>query len=96
MVPNIPDEIKAQLETLTSLVKTLITKVETRIPMVDGFDDRITRIESLAKAQANIAFKLAAAKALTSWVPGAVAGAIAGAVAAITLMSLFGRVAMAH
>jgi hypothetical protein len=89
-------EIKAQLDILTSRITTLITKVETRIPMVDGFDDRITRVESLAKTQTNIAFKLAAARALSSWVPGALAGALAGAVAATALMSLFSRVALAH
>lgn len=97
------DEIKAQLGALTSAVEALrgvqnllILKVETRIPLADGFDDRISRVEGLTKSLANTALKLAGARMLTSWVPGAIAGAVAGAVVAVGMLTLLGGVAMAH
>ena len=90
------DGIRGQLELLTSKVDTLIHRIETRIPMVDGFDDRITRCEVMTKSLANTALKLAAAKVLTSWVPGAIAGAVAGAAVALGILGLLGGVAMAH
>lgn len=89
------DGIKAQLEALTTEVQNLkgvqellIHKFETRIPLVDGFDDRIARCEATARTLTNTALKLAATKALTSWIPGAIAGAIAGGTVALALLAL--------
>jgi hypothetical protein len=80
-------DLKDQIHNVGELVKLVITKLETRIKLVDEFDDRLVRAESLEKSLAAVAFKLAAAKALTSWVPGALAGAVAGATAALLLAS---------
>ena len=74
--------ITSQLEVLTGQMRVLVSRVETRIPMVDGFDDRLARAESLEKSLASTILKIAGARAMASWIPGAVAGAIAGASAA--------------
>lgn len=75
-------EVAARVDLLVAQVQVLASRLETRIPLVDGFDDRIARAESLEKSLASVALKLAGTKALTSWVPGAVAGAVAGATVA--------------
>ncbi len=79
--------IRHQLEIMTVQLEVLVSRVETRIPLVDGFDDRLARAERIEKSLASAALKLAATKALSSWVPGAIAGGIAGAAAAWILLS---------
>jgi hypothetical protein len=81
------DQIKRALRDQENLIRLVITKIETRIPMVDGFDDRLSRAEGLARSLTNTSLKLAAIRGLTSWVPGAVAGAVAGATVAWIMLS---------
>lgn len=76
------EDIRAQLRVLTDQIQVLAARVETRIPLVDGFDDRIARAEALEKSLASALLKVAAARTLSSWIPGAVAGAVAGATVA--------------
>ena len=83
------------LERLEGKVDTVITKLEVDRKLVDGFDDRVARVESLAaklgdveKSLAGIAMKLAITKGLTSWIPGAVAGAVAGVVTWVLLSGI--------
>jgi hypothetical protein len=88
------EQIKRALHNQTELLKLVITKIETRIPLVDGFDDRLVRAEGLARSLTNTALKLAAVRGLTSWVPGAVAGAVAGGVVGWILLA--SAIANAH
>jgi hypothetical protein len=90
------DGVKQQLEALGGKLDILITRVETRIPLADGFDDRLARVEILTEKLGNTALKLATARMLTSWVPGAIAGAVAGGAVALALLGLLGGVALAH
>jgi len=80
------------LERIEAKVDTVITKLEAHLRVVDGFDDRIARAETLAeklgameRSLASTAMRLAFSKALTGWVPGALAGAVAGAVVSLIL-----------
>ena len=79
--------IHEKLNALGGKLDLLITRVEVRLPAVEHFDDRLSRVEGLHKNLSNIALKLAAARVLTSWVPGALAGAVAGAAVAWVLLA---------
>jgi hypothetical protein len=74
------------LEQIKAKLDHLITVVETRRVLVERFDDRLVRAEKLERGLGTTALKLAAARAATSWVGGAVAGAVAGAVVALIFL----------
>jgi hypothetical protein len=84
---HVPEGDRVFLEGLQSDIKTLMARtehliivVETRRMLVDRFDERIAKVEALERSLGSTALKLASARVLTSWVPGAVAGAVAGAI----------------
>jgi hypothetical protein len=81
------EEIKTRLDKLTVLTAQLVTVVETRRVLVEGFDDRLARAESLERSLGTTALKIAAARALTSWVSGAIAGGVAGGVVAWIILA---------
>jgi hypothetical protein len=85
-------EILRRLDLHEGLLKTIITKVEARTIDAEVLEDKIRRLERTESSLADISFKLAAAKALSSWVPGAVAGAVA----ALVVVSLLQGIALAH
>ena len=80
--PSYDPRLQESIDALHGKLDRLITRVEVRLPAVEHFDDRLSRVETLHKNLSNIALKLAAARVLTSWVPGAIAGAVAGATVA--------------
>ena len=86
------DEVIRRLDLHQGLLTTIITKIEARIPSVDELETRIRRAEKTEAHLATLGMKLAATKALSSWVPGAVAGAIA----ALAVVSLLQGIALAH
>ena len=79
--------IHEKLNALGGKLDLLITRVEVRLPAVEHFDDRLSGVEGAAKSLADVSLKLSVAKALTSWVPGALAGAVAGAAVAWVLLA---------
>ena len=79
--------LRTDISKLTTLVEHLVTVVETRRTLVDGFDDRLSRAERLERSLGSTAIQLAAARAMTHWASGAVSGAIAGSVAAWALIT---------
>ena len=77
--------VTAKLDQLTAKQEHLIVVVETRKTLVERFDDRLARAETLEKTLGTTAFKLAAARAMT----GLPAAAFAGAVAGLTVAWMF-------
>jgi hypothetical protein len=88
------DRLHDRIDALHGLVTILVTKVETRLPDADTTVDRILTLERVERSAANTALKLAAARAIVSWWPGALAGAAAGGVVAWILLAA--RIAGAH
>jgi hypothetical protein len=83
--PNDLEQIKAAIGLHTAKLEHLITVVETRRVLVDRFDDRLARAETLERSLATTSLKLAAARAVT----GLPAAAFAGAVAGLTVAWMF-------
>lgn len=80
--------IQTHLTQVEALLSHLITVVETRKTLVDGFDDRLVRIEKLERSLGSTALQLAAARVMTHWISGAISGAIAGGVVAAAVVLL--------
>jgi hypothetical protein len=91
--PNDLQQIKAQLEQVGAKVDHLITVVETRKALVEGFDDRVARLDVLEKKLGTTALSLMGARMFSGPLAGAIAGAV---VAAIVAWSLLSSVACAH
>lgn len=83
-----PTDIQNHLIRVEALLSHLTMVVESRRTLVDGFDDRLVRMEKLEKSLGSTALQLAAARAMTHWVSGAVSGAIAGGVVAWIVLFL--------
>ena len=82
------DEVAIQLAGVKDQLAHLITVIETRKVLVDGFDDRLVRMEKLEKSLGSTALQLAAARVMTHWFSGAISGAIAGGVVAWIILFL--------
>lgn len=82
------NDITAHLADVKSQLAHLITVIETRKVLVDGFDDRLVRMEKLERSLGSTALQLAAARVMTHWISGAISGAIAGGVVAAAVLLL--------
>jgi acyl transferase domain-containing protein len=81
--------VKEHLTKMEALLAHLTTVIETRKTLVDGFDDRLARMEKLQRSLGTTAFQLAAARVMTHWISGAISGALAGGVAAAVILSVW-------
>ena len=84
--------IKMQLDRVEAKTDHLITVVETRKALTEGFDDRIVKLDTLERSLATTALKLAGSRVLANF-GGAIAGVAAGVCAAWYFLS---SVASAH
>ena len=84
--------LERKIDQLSASTAHLITVVETRKALVEGFDDRLAKAETLERGLASTTLRLAAARVMSSGVAGAIAGLVAGGVVAW----LFQGIALAH
>jgi hypothetical protein len=87
------DAVLAMCIVNRDLSAKIVAVVEVERKLVDRFDDRLSRAESLERSLGNAVMKLALVKLPANLVAGAVAGLVAGGAVAYFLLS---SVAQAH